>query len=148
MHYIEIIRNLVVMTLSGEVFKHPETKKPILVGTVKVIEGRLADPKFGQSTEWLFAAYEILRKLREIKDDDTHLALESDHWKKLAEVTDKPSKQAPYNPMVACGLVPIIKKITDATEDKPVVEESKPVVEESTEPTPKGLLGQPLPSQN
>lgn len=117
MKYIEIKNDIGAETISGNRIEDKDGNI-IPLKFIDFVKSRLQDPKFGQSAEWLFAAFEINKKINSLNGESC-LALETDHWDKLKSVTVSPSKEALYNPNVAHCTVPFIKAIIDAKDENP-----------------------------
>ncbi len=76
----------------------------------------LSDPKFGKTTEYLFAAVGIKDAVEEL-NGERMLALETADWEKLKEVVEEPS--VPYHPVIEMQLVSFLRAILEPAKKLP-----------------------------
>ena len=116
MKYIVVPAAVGLESIAGEIIKGPSG--PLKISFREFAEGRLRDLQWGQSAETLMMAVEIRAQIR---TELSVIKLETEHWRKLLEITNKPSPQQPYNPEIAHCIAPFIHAIQQAG-DKPLAE--------------------------
>lgn len=115
MKYVKVLDDIKLVDLNDNEVA-PEGKQ-LEISFKDFVLGRLSDPKFAKSMDMVFSALQIKQSLKDLEGDV--LVLDTSDWQNLLEVVKEPSPQATYHPLYAFNLVPFMKAIVEATDNKP-----------------------------
>lgn len=95
----------------------PGKKVPATMSFRRFVLGLITDPQLATNMEGVLVASEIRAAVLKSSQPGAVLELPDGHWKRLKEVTERPSNG--YDASFAFNLVPFMNAIVDAKSERP-----------------------------